>query len=79
MIVVGVGLGIGPVRAHDVGMAKFKVRLLEVNVAAIEPTRWKWNVSEGEVEIACGFETSRETAQIEGDTALFALLSIARS
>jgi hypothetical protein len=71
-------LAIGLGGAHDVCMAKSKVRLLEVNVAAIEPTRWKWMVFEGEIEIACGFEPSRETAQIAGDSALFALLSIAR-
>jgi hypothetical protein len=60
-------------------MPKPNVRLLEVNVTPVEPTRWKWKISEGDVEIACGFETSRETAQIEGDSALFALLSIIRS
>jgi hypothetical protein len=59
-------------------MAKSKVRLLEVNVTSIEPTRWKWIVSESDVEIVCGFETSRETAQIEGDSALFTLLSKGR-
>jgi len=54
------------------------VRLLEVNVTAVTPTRWKWNVSDGTVEVACGYETSRESAQIEGDSALFALISISR-
>jgi hypothetical protein len=72
-------LAIGLGGAHDACMAKSKARLLEVNVAAIEPTRWKWIVFEGEIEITCGFEQSRETAQIAGDRALFALLSIARS
>jgi hypothetical protein len=55
------------------------LRLLDVNVTCVvAPNRWKWAVSEGAVEIACGYETSRETAQIEGDSALFALLSIER-
>jgi hypothetical protein len=54
------------------------VSLLEVSVTAVTPTRWKWHVSDGLVEIACGYETSRETAQIEGDSALFALISINR-
>lgn len=50
------------------------VRLLQVTVAAEEPTRWKWHISEGDVELALGYATSRETAQIDGDTQLFALL-----
>jgi hypothetical protein len=72
-------LGIGRVQGHIDGMAKRPaVRLLEVNVTVVAPTRWKWNVSDGLVEIACGYETSRETAQVEGDSALFALISINR-
>jgi hypothetical protein len=51
------------------------IRLLEVSVEALEPTRWKWRVSDrSATEIACGYETSRETAQAKGDSALFALL-----
>jgi hypothetical protein len=50
-------------------------RMLEVSVAAIAPTQWEWRVSEGEAMVMSGYETSRETAQIEGDSALFFLLS----
>ena len=51
------------------------VRLLEVSVEALKPTRWKWSVLDSVTEIACGYEASRETAQAKGDSALFALLS----
>ena len=50
-------------------------RLLEVTVSPLEPTRWEWRVYEGDTPLITGFETSRETAQIEGDNALFRLLS----
>ena len=59
-------------------MAESKIRLLEASVTASGPARWKWNVSEGNTEIACGFEGTREAAQIEGDCALFALLKVKR-
>ncbi len=52
-----------------------RVRLLEVTVTAQQPTLWKWHISERDLEIMRGYETSRETAQIKGDTALFKLLS----
>jgi hypothetical protein len=52
-------------------------RLLEVSVAAAEPVRWKWCVLHGASEIASGYEASRETAQREGDAALFQLLTVA--
>jgi hypothetical protein len=52
------------------------VRLLEVTVTAQEATLWKWAISEGEVEVAHGYETSREAAQIDGDSTLFAMLSV---
>jgi hypothetical protein len=51
------------------------LRLLEVFVAAVDPARWKWSVLNGINEIGAGFESSRETAQREGDTALFQLLT----
>ena len=51
------------------------IRLLEVSVECIEPTQWRWRVLHGTDEIACGYETSRETAQNAGDSALFELLS----
>jgi hypothetical protein len=41
-------------------------RLLEVTVIPLEPTRWEWRVYEGDTPLMTGFETSRETAQIEG-------------
>ncbi len=45
------------------------------DVTAQRPTLWKWEISEHGMEIMSGFETSRETAQIQGDSALFMLLS----
>jgi hypothetical protein len=47
-----------------------------VKLIAIGPTRWQWRVCEGEGDspIMSGYERSRETAQIEGDSALFLLL-----
>jgi hypothetical protein len=53
----------------------FRARLLEVTVTAQRPTLWKWDISEHGMEVMTGFETSRETAQIQGDSALFMLLS----
>jgi hypothetical protein len=50
-------------------------RLLEVTVIPLEPTRWEWRVYEGDTPLMTGFETSRETAQIAGDSALLRLLS----
>lgn len=53
-----------------------QVRLLEVTVSAqTDPTRWTWHISEGDAELARGYATSRETAQRDGDSALFAMLS----
>jgi hypothetical protein len=48
-------------------------RLLEVKVTALKPERWEWQVCESDALIMSGYETSRETAQIEGDSALFLL------
>jgi hypothetical protein len=53
----------------------FHARLLEVTVTAQQPTLWKWVISERGLEVMFGFETSRETAQVQGDRALFMLLS----
>jgi hypothetical protein len=50
--------------------------LLEVTVIELAPTRWEWRVYEGDTPLMTGFETSRETAQIKGDSALFRLLSV---
>jgi hypothetical protein len=55
-------------------MTKSAVRLLDVAISSSTATRWKWSVCEGPTEIACGYETSREAAHKEGDSALFALL-----
>jgi len=52
------------------------VRLLDVDVTALEPALWKWAISDKSLEVSRGYATSRETAQIEGNNALFALLSI---
>jgi hypothetical protein len=54
---------------------KPQVRLLEVVVVPLEPTRWEWRVYEGDTPLMVGFAPSRETAQIEADSALFRLLS----
>jgi hypothetical protein len=50
-------------------------RLFEVTVIPLEPARWEWRVYEGDTPLMAGFENSRETAQIKGDSALFRLLS----
>jgi len=50
-------------------------RLLEVEVVPLKPTLWEWRVYEGDTPLMVGFAPSRETAQIEGDSALFRLLS----
>jgi len=72
----GPGLENGRSSAHIQVMAKpRRIRLLEVNLVALKPDRWEWRVCEGETPIVIGFENSRETAQIEGDNALFKLLS----
>lgn len=51
------------------------IRLLEVSVIELSPTKWKWQVWAHDAEIAHGIESSRETAQICGDSSLFNLLS----
>jgi hypothetical protein len=56
-------------------MAKFLGRrLLEVKLIALCPEEWEWQVCEGDMLVMSGHETSRETAQIEGNSALFYLL-----
>jgi hypothetical protein len=52
------------------------LRLLEVNLIALKPDRWEWQVCKGELPVVAGYAISRETAQIEGDNALFKLLSM---
>lgn len=57
-----------------------RVRLLEVTVIAQnEPTRWKWHISEGGLELVHGYATSRETAQRDGDSVLFTMLSASQT
>lgn len=51
-------------------------RVLDVDVTALEPMLWRWTISDNSFEVSHGYATSRETAQIEGNNALFALLSI---
>jgi hypothetical protein len=53
-----------------------RARLVDVEVTAQELSLWKWSVSEGDQEVAHGYATSRETAQVDGDSALFELLSV---
>jgi hypothetical protein len=65
-----------PFMAHMLSMApNASIRLLEVSVESVEPTLWKWRIRDRNVEIAHGYETSRETAQIRGNGILFRLLS----
>ena len=47
-------------------------------MTALQPTLWKWGLSEHDYKIMHGYETSRETAQITGNTALFKSLSVCR-
>jgi hypothetical protein len=57
----------------------FRARLLEVSVTAQKPSKWKWYISEYGLEITYGYETSRESAQIQADSPLFELLSEGQS
>jgi hypothetical protein len=62
--------------AHIRRMAKApRLRLLEVRVIPIKPDWWEWQVCEDDTPIVMGYETTRKTAQIKGDSALFLLLS----
>jgi hypothetical protein len=54
----------------------YRARLLEVSLIALERDRWEWQVCENDTPIVMGYATTRETAQIDGDSALFLLLSI---
>jgi hypothetical protein len=71
----GRGLENWPVGAHIQCMAKPDVpRLLEVKVTSIRPDYWEWQVCDSEKPLVVGYATSRETAQIDGDSALFLTL-----
>ena len=49
-------------------------RLLEVKLIGLRPDRWEWQICETDALAMSGYETSRETAQITGNSALFYLL-----
>jgi hypothetical protein len=56
-------------------MAKFPaMRMLDVRLIALLPQKWEWRVWEADMLLMSGYETSRETAQIEGNSALSYLL-----
>jgi hypothetical protein len=62
-------------------MAKgYRTHLLEVKVIPlkpeIKPEKWEWQVCDRDTPIVMGYETTRETAQVKGDSALFLLLSV---
>jgi len=46
-------------------LKRSRVRLLEVTITAEKPTVWRWHISEHDLEIMHGYETSRESAQIK--------------
>ena len=50
-------------------------RMIEVAVIPLKPTLWEWRLYGGDTPLMAGFANSRETAQIDGDSALFLLLS----
>ena len=47
--------------------------MLEVEVIQLKPTLWEWRVYNGDTPVKAGFAGSRETAQIDGNSALFRL------
>jgi hypothetical protein len=58
-------------------MAKgYRTHLLEVKVIPLKPEKWEWQVCDRDTPIAMGDETTRETAQVKGDNAMFLLLSV---
>jgi hypothetical protein len=57
--------------AHIQRMAKNAVRLLEVKVISLRPDYWEWQVCDSDTALVVGYATSRETAQFDGDNALF--------
>ena len=54
---------------------RYRPRLLEVRVIPLKPDQWEWQVCEDDTPLVMGYETTRETGQIKGDSALFLLLS----
>ena len=53
-----------------------QTRFFEVKLTTPIFGRWEWQVCENQVAIVCGYEATRETAQVKGDKALFSLLSL---
>jgi hypothetical protein len=49
-------------------------RLLEVKVTCLKPDYWEWQVCDSDRALVVGYATSRETAQFDGDNALFVAL-----
>jgi hypothetical protein len=47
---------------------------MTVEVFQLKPTLWEWRVFQGDTALKTGTATSRETAQIDGDGALFRML-----
>ena len=63
--------------SEPIEMAKItQARLLEVRLIALKPDQWEWQVCDRDTPIVMGYETTRETAQVKGDSALFLLLSL---
>ena len=54
---------------------KLYQRLLEVEVFQLKPALWEWRVYEGDTPLKSGLATSRDVAQVDGDSALFGMLS----
>ena len=54
---------------------RYRPGLLEVRVIPLKPDQWEWQVCEDDTPLVMGYETTRETAQIKGGSALFLLLS----
>ena len=55
---------------------QLNVRLLDLDVSALDTKLWRWTISEKGFELSHGYAGSEEAAQIEGDNAMFALVSI---
>ncbi len=54
-------------------------RLLDLVITQCDLNRWKWSVVHQAAVIACGYQNTKEAAQNDGDSALFALVSVART
>jgi hypothetical protein len=63
-------------RTHRDGQGLSNTPLLEVKVIPLKPEKWEWQVCDRDTPIVMGYETTRETAQVKGDSAPFLLLSL---